>query len=122
MGKAAKSVAYVSDKKVKSEIKKQQLQKVKKVGNAIKKVGKDKGKEDLQLKNDYEELRALLRLDANQGGSDNYHNNNNMDIGNESEQMQVDKQTLLQELRKKKKLSTKKRRYLQLLKSNPQRE
>ena len=65
MGKAAKSLTFVSDKKTKLEIKKYQLQKVKKTGtNAIKKK-KDKSKED-QLKNDYEELKALLKLDIGQ--------------------------------------------------------
>ena len=68
MGKAAKGVSHISDKKAKLEIKKQQLQKVKKTGtNQIKK--KDKTKDD-QLKNDYEELKALLKLDINQAQMD----------------------------------------------------
>ncbi len=61
MGKAAKGVTHISDKKTKLEIKKVQLQKVKKTGtNSIKK--KEKSKDD-QLKNDYEELKVLLKLD-----------------------------------------------------------
>lgn len=60
MGKGSKSLTFVSDKKVKAEINKQKLQKVKKANNAIK---KKSTKEKEQQKNDYEELRALLRLD-----------------------------------------------------------
>ena len=60
MGKGSKSLTFVSDKKVKRDIKQQQLQKVKKSNNAIKKL---KPKEKEQLKSDYEELKALLRLD-----------------------------------------------------------
>jgi hypothetical protein len=37
MGKASKSLTFVSDKKIKSDIKLQKLQKVKKGTNAIKK-------------------------------------------------------------------------------------
>eukprot|EP00347_Sterkiella_histriomuscorum_P021897 403332384 len=118
MGKASKSVAYVSDKKTKLEIKKQQLQKVKKVGGAIKKTNKDKSKED-QLKTDYEELKALLRLDASTA-NDNESMMDDVDSGKPNTAQE--RKNILNELKKKKKLSTKKRRYLQLLQSNPQRD
>ncbi|CDW82774.1 UNKNOWN [Stylonychia lemnae] len=115
MGKAAKSLTFVSDKKTKLEIKKQQLQKVKKSGNSIKKL-KDKSKDD-QLKNDYEELKALLRLDvvANSTMSD-------IDSANQqSSKLQINKE-VRQEIKKKLKMSTKKKRFIKLLESNPQRD
>ena len=59
MGKLAKSLTHVSDKKTKLEIKKQQLMKPKKGANAIK-----KDKKEPKAKNDYDELRALLKLDS----------------------------------------------------------
>ena len=61
MGKASKSITFHSGatKKVKSEVKLAALQKVKKSNNAIKK----QKMADQQKKNDYEELKALLKLD-----------------------------------------------------------
>ena len=58
MGKLAKSLTQISDKKTRLELKKQQLMKPIKGANAIK-----KEKKEPKAKNDYDELRALLKLD-----------------------------------------------------------
>ena len=65
MGKTTTSITH---KKLRDELKQKKLMKTEKGVNAIKKV-KNKDKE--QIKNDYEELKALLRLD-DEGGSMNY--------------------------------------------------
>ena len=67
MGKGSKSITFISGKKVKSEIRSAQLQKVKRSNNAIKKLKTKDG--EGQQKNDYEELKALLKLD-NSGMND----------------------------------------------------
>lgn len=66
MGKATKQLTRISDKSVRSELKKHQLQKVSKQSGGLIKKQKDKLKE--QQKNDLDELRALLKLDGDQAG------------------------------------------------------
>lgn len=65
MGKTTTSITH---KKLRDELKQKKLMKTEKGVNAIKKV---KNKDKDQIKNDYEELKALLRLD-DEGGSMNY--------------------------------------------------
>ena len=65
MGKTTTSITH---KKLREELKQKKLMKTEKGVNAIKKV---KNKDKDQIKNDYEELKALLRLD-DEGGSMNY--------------------------------------------------